>query len=334
MKKILTYSNFWTRNVCTFLFFYLIMTVQEYLGEPDPELPQYSMLESFFLFSSLYGLLLFNNIVIVKKLLFKRKFVYYIVSTIVFYFFLGSFFYLYSCGQKVQSSYWNNLSIAFFAILIGSAIFFTHTWITDNIIKTKKQLISREAELNFLKSQISPHFLFNALNNLYGTSLVSPEIVTEKILQLSDLLRYQIEALKIDFITLEAEIKYIQKYLDYIQYKSTHLKIEYTKTGETTNFLLPPLLFMPLIENAVKHSFETENPYIEIIWKLNQETIIFTIKNTYLHHNSNTKGTKTGLENLYKRLEILNVKHAILRNLDDVNIYEVSLKLWKTNTNV
>lgn len=331
MKKWLKYENFWTRNIGTFLFFYGIIIVQEYFNRNDRNISHYSLVELFFLFFPLYGLILIYNILIIKKLLFKKMYLKYILFSIVFLFLMSIYFYLYSYCLEDHASYYNDLSVAFFALIMGATPFFMHTWISENAIKTKKDLINKNAELTFLKQQISPHFLFNALNNLYGTSLAAPEIVSEKILQLSDLLRYQIESTKIDYVDFNEEILFINKYLDYIRYKTSNLKITNTINGSVENFLIPPLLFLPLIENAVKYSSETENPTIEIDWNINPESIIFVIKNTFQNQNSRINGTKTGLDNLYKRLEILNIKHELVSNTKFSNLYNVSLQVWKTN---
>ncbi len=329
MKKIFSYENFWTRNLLVFSFFYVIILVQEYAGRNDRSIEHFSTIELFFLFFPLYGMILFHNLVIVKNLLFKKKYSIYLFASIAFLFALAVYFYFYSCTLNDHTSFLNDLSVAFFAILIGATPFFIHTWIVDNTIKTKKQLITREAELNFLKNQISPHFLFNALNNLYGTSLAAPEIISEKILELSELLRYQIESTKIDTIAIKNEIEFIDNYLKYIQFKSNNLTTSHSIEGEALNIEMPPLLVLPLIENAVKYSSETENPTIDIKWLLMDSYIKFEIKNSYLAYKSKIMGTKTGLDNLRKRLEILSIKYALYTQSTNQNTYHIVLEIWK-----
>lgn len=331
MKKWLKYENFWTRNIGTFLFFYGIILVSNYFSVEETDFNDFSNFQLFGFLVVLYVLVLTYNLLFIKRLLFKGKIKDFILASLLYMPFMALFFYLFSCQSGEKASYLNDLSIAFFALIIGSTPFFMHTWISENAIKTKKDLLNKNAELTFLKQQISPHFLFNALNNLYGISLAAPEIVSEKILQLSDLLRYQIESTKIDYVDFNEEILFINKYLDYIRYKTSNLKITNTINGSVENFLIPPLLFLPLIENSVKYSSETENPTIEIDWKINPESIIFVIKNTFQNQNSRINGTKTGLDNLYKRLEILNIKHELVSSTKFSNLYNVSLQVWKTN---
>lgn len=334
MKKWLNYENFWTRNIGTFLFFYGIMLITEYFSIKDTDFNHFSVFQLFGLFIVLYGLVLTYNLLILKNLLFKRKIKKFILASVLYMPLMALFFYLFSYGLDEHISYLKDLGNAFFALLIGSTPYFMHTWILENTIKTKKELINKKAELTFLKQQISPHFLFNALNNLYGTALADPYTVPEKILQLSDLLRYQIESTKIDYIHLNEEIAFTEKYLDYIQFKSSNLKISNIVLGTTENYFLPPLLMLPLIENAVKFSLETENPFIEIKWNLLPDTIVFEIKNPFQTRNSKTKGTKTGIENLQKRLEVHRIKHELNFFINDTSLYIVILKLWKTDSNV
>ncbi|HEU4497662.1 MAG TPA: histidine kinase, partial [Flavobacterium sp.] len=193
-------------------------------------------------------------------------------------------------------------------------------------IGLKRKLIANENELSFLKHQLNPHFLLNAINNLYGVSLAEPEIVSEKILELADLLHYQLDAIKKNTVLLADEIAFCKNYIAYMQYKSNNLKVETAITGNFQNKKIHTLLFLPLIENAIKYASETQNPQVNINWLLDKDCLIFTISNTFTANNSKAKGTEIGLANLKRRLEILDAKSEL--TITENDFFKVQLTLW------
>jgi LytS/YehU family sensor histidine kinase len=212
--------------------------------------------------------------------------------------------------------------------VIGSSIYFWNDWILNNVIKTQKKLLNKEAELNFLKQQLSPHFLLNSLNNLYGVSLSTPEIVSDKILELSDLLRYQVEATNKNNVPLSEEVKFVNDYLENAKYKSNKLIINLESKGEVLNENLPPLLFLPLIENAVKYSAECEQPIINAKWIFENNSICFDIENNFYMNSKIKSGTNIGLANLKRRLEILKQKYSFEIINTNPELYKTILKIW------
>jgi LytS/YehU family sensor histidine kinase len=158
-------------------------------------------------------------------------------------------------------------------------------------------------------------------------------VITDKILELSDLLRYQIEATTKETVCVTDEMDFIENYINYTNYKTNDLQITNCIVGEERAFRLPPLLFLPLIENAIKYAAEIEHPLIDITWRFEPENLTFCIQNSYRSQDSTIKGTKIGLENLKKRLQILNIKHALNIDTQFLNIYKIELKLWKLPIN-
>ncbi|UII25491.1 histidine kinase [Fulvivirga maritima] len=163
-------------------------------------------------------------------------------------------------------------------------------------------------ELKLLKSQINPHFLFNALNNIYSMSFTSQEKAPDMIMKLSDMLRYVLYESNENKVSLDKEIEYIHNFIDFQK-----LKIE----GEAnidlnikvTNTALPvePMLFIPFIENSFKHSnLESDNGWLKITLISKEEQILFSISNSRPVQNySKDKTSGIGLENVKKRLELL-----------------------------
>ena len=329
MKKYLKYENFWCRNLVVFLMFFGVQVLIDLLGEHSKNEKPYTISQDFLIMIVFYTSMIFNNLLIVKKFLFKQKYLSYIGFTLVFVLVFSQVFDLFSCEIIDTRNVVDDVFTSFFMTLFGTSIYFVHNWILGNILQTKKELISKEAELNFLKHQVSPHFLFNALNNLYGTSLATPENTSDKILELSNLLRYQIESTKIDMITLKQEMTFVNNYFEYISDKTNNIKTNTIIKGSNDLFMMPPLLLLPLIENSVKYTLEAENPFIEINWEIYQTWVSFTIKNTFLQTGSRIKGTKTGLINLHKRLEILENNYSFTFKIDPENTYQTTLILWK-----
>ena len=116
------------------------------------------------------------------------------------------------------------------------------------------RLEKNQAELSFLKAQTNPHFLFNTLNNIYSLSQYRPELVSESILRLSKILRYILYDTSEDFVTVDKELKILNDYIDLEKLRYTEqVTINFNQEIEDAGEMLPPLLLLPLVENAFKH---------------------------------------------------------------------------------
>ncbi|WP_020532114.1 sensor histidine kinase [Flexithrix dorotheae] len=173
-----------------------------------------------------------------------------------------------------------------------------------------------QAEMRFLKSQINPHFLFNALNNAYTLSYIKSEQAPEVILKLSDILRYIIYECEADKVPLEKEITYIQNYIDLQKIRLDNVE------NITTEFLIDdkeieiePMLFIPFIENSFKHSHieDEENGWVKITLKTGSGKIIFIVENSVpVAQFTKDKVGGIGLDNVKKRLELLYPEKYVL----------------------
>ncbi len=333
MKKWLTYENIWTRNIVFCIILFAFLFTQYKFTPATPGIKTETDAEIFRDVFLIYIIFFIHNHYAVRLLLFKKKYFLFALTSLVFVVIItvGTIFFGNEYGINLPVIV--ELISGFFTLIIGTAIYFLNYWILENVTKTKVQLLNKEAELDFLKQQLSPHFLFNAINNLYGTALASPEIIPDKILELSDLLRYQVESTTKQQVKIKEEITFVQNYLNYITYKTNDLQIKNEVIGAIKSLSLPPLLFLPLLENAVKYSAETENAFINILWHFEEKNLTFVVENSYLSTDSKINGTKIGLENLEKRLEILNLKHKISINTDTPNVYKIELKLWELSSN-
>ena len=195
------------------------------------------------------------------------------------------------------------------------------------------QQLHLNTELNYLKKQVNPHFLFNVLNNMYVLSKESPQEVPEMILQLSELMRYQTYDAAKEQVSLKQEIDFIGKYLDLEKMRREFLHVDVQKQRNLNNVAIPPMLFLPFVENACKHSSLTtgEPEYIHIKWEHNAPQLVFSIENTIgdsSGHLNDKKYSGFGLENIKKRIELLYPdKHNLLIK-EEGGMYKVKLSVY------
>ncbi|PWK19699.1 sensor histidine kinase [Xanthomarina spongicola] len=189
------------------------------------------------------------------------------------------------------------------------------------------QLKLKEQELNYLKMQIHPHFLFNTLNTMYGFALKKADETPEMILKLSNLLDYLLYQVDKPFVLLTEEINHIK---DYIELEKLRFNNTLDVTFHTENILesaqIAPMLLLPFIENSFKHGHIKDGVLtIKIDLSCTEEHIVFSIENT--SSKSVTSDNGIGLENMQKRLDLL-YKNKYELNIDDSkNLFKVNLSL-------
>ena len=197
---------------------------------------------------------------------------------------------------------------------MGSVFFFGIIRHIYNYIKLKQatqqlRIEKQQAELNYLKSQTNPHFLFNTLNNIYSLSRDKNDLAPESILRLSKILRYMLYETGGAYIAIEQELKIISDYiaLEKLRYDDS-LRINFNYDIEDMKQALPPLLMIPLVENAFKHGVsETRHqPFVDIHLSVNKRQLLFVVKNSS-EKLPDERGVKEniGLSNLRRQLELL-----------------------------
>ena len=167
----------------------------------------------------------------------------------------------------------------------------------------------QEAELNYLRSQTNPHFLFNTLNNIYSLARDKSDMAPESILRLSKILRFMLYEANGDYVAIEQELKVISDYiaLEKLRYDDS-LRVNFSHNIEDMKQALPPLLLIPLVENAFKHgAAETKDrPFVDIYLSVNKRQLEFVVKNS-AESEPGEAGVKEniGLSNLRRQLELL-----------------------------
>lgn len=198
----------------------------------------------------------------------------------------------------------------------------------NKILEAQLQL--KEQELNYLKMQIHPHFLFNTLNTIYGFALKQSKHTPEIILMLSNLLDYILYQINKPKVNLVDEVEHIKEYieLERIRFKDT-LKVNFTSDNIDGNIEIAPMLLIPFVENAFKHG-NLINGYltINIDIKSQNNRLKFAISNTVFNEETNKTKGGIGLENIKKRLD-LNYKNKydlIVENSE--NLFKVNLSIF------
>lgn len=196
------------------------------------------------------------------------------------------------------------MSLFFFGII-------KHVYDYRNLILATQRLRieKQEAELNYLKSQTNPHFLFNTLNNIYSLSRDKSDLAPESILRLSKILRFMLYETSGEYISIEQELKIISDYiaLEQLRYDES-LRVNFNYDIEDMKQALPPLLLIPLVENAFKHGVsETRyQPFVDIHLSVNKRQLSFVVKNSSEENNAEEQVKENiGLSNLRRQLQLL-----------------------------
>lgn len=196
---------------------------------------------------------------------------------------------------------------------------------TLDIIKAEKA----NAELTLLKAQISPHFFFNTLNNLYSLALKKSDETPEVILKLSEIMRYTIYRAREPFVTVEEEINYLKNYLDIQSIRfNDNVPIDFKVIIKNKKQKIAPLLLIILIENAFKHGVEIlrKDAHLSITLKDYQKGLYFEVINNF-DIDSRRDPPGIGLRNLKKRLELLYFNRHQLKITSYQNKYKAVLIL-------
>lgn len=216
-----------------------------------------------------------------------------------------------------------------FTIAGMSAILLLRHWILYNQRVDELQSATLHSELRFLKNQINPHFLFNMLNNANVLIRKNPVEASQVLFKLEDLLRYQMNDNFREHVPLRSDIRFLNDYLNLEKIRRDHFDYSITEEGEIDAIQLPALLFIPFVENAVKHNFDSEHPsYVHLFFKIDNDRLEFRCENSkpaVAIAQSRVGGI--GLTNIRRRLELLYPGRYLLEVAETENQYTVTLKL-------
>jgi sensor histidine kinase YesM len=285
-------------------------------------------------------IIIYINLYIIFPVFFKQgKYLYYaicIIALVVFFFLV-----IYTI-QQINVKYYGkdakdaiSLSVfGFIETVMYPLVFLASTtgyrlfkiWIVDQKKFAALEKSQLNTELTQLKNQVNPHFLFNTLNNLEVLTKTNPEKASQIILGLSDVLRYQIYDSQNETVLLSKDIEIIQQYIELEKIRRDHLITSIKIEGNTNGIIIPPLLFINFVDNAIKHSNSRGGSFIHILFKVIENEVDFTIINSTSTLTPDEKNSGLGLVNITKRLQLLFGDKHSLKIKENGNQFEVHLK--------
>ena len=236
-------------------------------------------------------------------------------------------------GPHLNFRYWRTFEIFLnhaMPVVFGIFAGLTYFTIRQRSLEEQKKAENKSAENAFLISQINPHFLFNALNNIYALTLGDTK-TGNAILQLSEILSYSIYKGQHERVRLEEEINYIGNYIKIYKLRDDELdNIDFSWHNADPNFKIAPLLILPFVENAFKHGNveEGEGAWVKLKVETKGKTLFMTCENTLgKHPKDKDQVGGIGIQNIKRRLE-LNYKGKYDLTIEKgQELYRVNLKL-------
>ncbi len=220
------------------------------------------------------------------------------------------------------------LTIGFITTGTTTLSLFSH-WLRYSFRIDELESTTLESELNYLKRQINPHFLFNMLNNANVLIKRSPEEASKVLFKLEDLLRYQIHDSSREIVSLASDIRFLNDYLNLEKIRRDNFQFTLKQEGDIESIWIQPLLFIPFVENAVKYSFDSEHSsFVDITFKVDDRKLEFYCRNSVpgIFVNKGKVGG-IGLANIQRRLKLLYPDRYELKQMESENQYTVILNM-------
>ena len=220
-------------------------------------------------------------------------------------------------------------------LVIGLILFATSTmalfvqWMGERKRIGELKLATKQSELNMLKQQINPHFLFNMLNNVNVLLKRAPEEASQILFKLEKLLNYQLNDSTKETVDIGADIRFLNDFLNLEKIRRDRFDYSITEEGDMSGLRLPPLLFIPFVENAVKHNPDNnEESFVHIKFEIKDRELYFRCENSKPAVplvKSEVGGL--GLKNINRRLELLYPERHTLSITDEDKRFTVLLTI-------
>jgi two-component system LytT family sensor kinase len=290
----------------------------------------------FFLLGNLYhvGLFYFNAFYLYPRFMTRKRWPLYLVFLGII---LGGSYYIkvglmaligYEQSGRLYAGYFFFPPIPF---LIASIIY---RLITDRIqaeqAEKEAQAERLASELKFLRSQVSPHFLFNVLTNMVSLARKKSDQLEPALIQLSDMLRYMLYETDGERFPVTKEIEYLRNYIELQQLRfGEDVRVQVDIDNDNPFCTIEPMLLIPFVENAFKHGIGlVKDPYIKIALQVKEQYLHFRVVNNYNRDNvSKDAGSGIGLANVRNRLRLLYGDKHTLTIQDNGEVYDARLKL-------
>lgn len=282
-----------------------------------------------------------NTIILIPKLLGRKKVKHYVVSIILITTAIVGLRILMELqfnpemfqrpwfqGKVITDSIFSALIV----LTIGGGLKITKEWFRNEHMKKEVESEKLSAELALMKSQINPHFLFNTLNNIRSLVRKNSPKSDAAIIKLSQLMRYMLDDAANEYVPLTKEIEYLQNYIDLQRLRlPEEVDISFEIIKNNDRHLVPPMLFIPFVENAFKHGVSyLEDSKVAIKLVIEDRSLFFSVYNNMNVRNEEQKKIKGGgfgLKNIKKRLEILYPGQHELKIKSGKGLYQVDLTI-------
>ena len=291
----------------------------------------------------LMGISYLNSYVLMPAYLLRKKYLTYfalvillIITYLVIQSFYDYFLFGFVLGVKHENLYMvllvNSLNTVWYLVL-GVALKLSIDWYEQNRTLQQTRIEKLQAEINYLRAQVNPHFLFNVLNGLYSLTMKKSDLAPAVVLKLSDMMEYMLYESEETFVSLEKELTYLKNYLELEKMRQGNdAHIDLDITGDPEGKRIAPFMLLPLTENAFKHgvSKSATDAWLEITIVIEKTTLYFTIENNRLPVHEEGKKNGIGLLNLKKRLDLLYPGKHTLEVIQADDRFRVSLSIEMT----
>ncbi|MCX6305826.1 MAG: histidine kinase [Bacteroidetes bacterium] len=348
------------------VFIWLVLLITPILFREDNNNPMWrSVVNQLEILVPLSILFLINRFVLVSKFLFKGKIKMYVVSLLGIILFLTIGSYVYDTNNmkppppkkinvenKLQPPpvppagrdehrppqpgkrqprpvppFANFLIFSFLVVGFDTGLRSGMRWIEVENEKVKLEKENVSNQLALLKTQVSPHFFMNTLNNIHSLVDTNTEEAKEAIIKLSKMMRYLLYETEAEQTTLKKEVEFLESYINLMKLRfSEKVRITLTLPGTIPDAAIPPFLFTSFIENAFKHGISYKNDsFITIDLIPGKEKLLFTIKNSKTEKSQINEFSGIGIENTRKRLALLYGNNYHLDIIDNDELFTVNL---------
>ncbi|VXB99576.1 Histidine kinase [Flavobacterium sp. 9AF] len=286
----------------------------------------------------MFLLLVYGNMYfLVPKFLFKNLYIKYtlsiaaiiIIATLIH----RSSRYIYTEEVLLNSSQQdiNLFSFSFVIIVViaaSASVKLFQKWVSNIQLISELKQAKTNAELEQLKNQINPHFLFNMLNNANVLTKKDPDKASQVLMKLSDLLRYQLYDSARNKVLLTSDIHFLEDFLNLEKVRRDNFDFLISKEGELNGIQIPPLLFISFVENAVKHNNDTsKSSFVNLYFNVQNNELYFKCENSKPLLKAVTKTGGLGLTNIKRRLELLYGSSHQLRIVESNDLFQVTLTI-------
>lgn len=298
---------------------------------------------------------LLNYYLLVRKLLFSEHYAAFILSNaliLVITFFINHYDkgWITAIPDKIPEGVSVNIVTAGFTgfialemvfqamvILMAIGLRYVIKWNDEKQSMEEERRRNAEAELNWLKNQLNPHFLFNTLNNISSLTQIDPDKAQESIGQLSELLRYALYESNVRKVKITDEVKFMKNYIGLMSLRCNEItRIQSRFDRFDDSLTISPLLFISLVENAFKHGISThKESFVRIEMGIDDGDLVFSCENSIHERTSKDRsGSGIGLENMTRRLELLYPKTYSYNQIIEKDTYVAIVRIKNISSNV